>query len=95
MNIEAVGIFPFVIFTNTDGKEFCIPRENIIHVETCEDKEKGLDETRTFVNFVNPNSTKDSVLRAIVDMPPSAFREVVLKPAYLPDPDLMERFEKS
>lgn len=80
--------FPFVSFTNLEGKEFCIERGRVTHVETyCTRDEMGsetLDKSKTFVNFMSPNHKSKGSLHAIVDMSLDVFRECVLKPAFMP-----------
>lgn len=80
--------FPFVSFTNLEGKEFCIERDRITHIETyCTRNEVGdetLDRSKTFVNFMSPNHKSKGSLHAIVDMSLAVFRECVLKPAFTP-----------
>ena len=66
-------VFPFVSFTNIEGKEFVIRRERILHSETyCQKDENGyeiLDPSKTFVNFESPNYKSKGSLHAVVDMP--------------------------
>jgi len=76
-----VPVFPLVSFTNLEGKEFVIPRERIIHIETYQDGE-NLDHSKTFVNFTSPNNKSKSALHAVVDMPIAQFRKFVMRPAY-------------
>jgi len=79
------SVFPFVSFTNVEGKQFCIPRESVIHTETyCArvgDREVP-DSNKTYVNFKSPNPKSKGALHAVVDMPLELFREQVLRPAY-------------
>ena len=79
-------IFPFVSFVSVTGKDFCIPRENIIHTETFSTKDEHgnevLDHTKTFVNFTSPNPNSKGALHATVDMPIKRFRNMRLKPAW-------------
>jgi len=80
-------VFPFVSFTNTEGKKFCIPRERIIHIETYTKTVNGDDvlTDKTYVNFTSPNPKSKGSLYAVVDMPVEIFRDTVLKPAYETD----------
>ena len=86
--IVTVPVFPFVTFTSVDGKDFCIPREHIIHTETYstgKDATTGkdvLDHTKTYVNFKSPNPKSKGPLHTVVDMPVDIFRDEVLRPAY-------------
>lgn len=87
--IQEPMIFPYVVFTNVDGKGFIIERSRITHSETyCyRDGNTGqevLDASKTFVNFKSPNHKSKGSLHAVVDMPLEVFREAVLKAAYLP-----------
>lgn len=79
---EVIPVFPFVSFTNVEGKEFCIARERVLHVETYQDKDGNLNPDRTFVNFASPNPSSKGPLHAVVDMPVNVFREACIKPAY-------------
>jgi hypothetical protein len=82
-------VFPFVTFTNIEGKEFMIRRERILHSETyCRKDEDGrevLDPDKTFVNFVSPNHKSKGSLHAVIDMPLKIFRDHVVRPAYEED----------
>ena len=78
---RTIPIFPFVTFTNIEGKEFVIERERIKHSETYS-KNDVLDHSKTFVNFLSPNHKSKGCLHAIVDMPIQAFRDLVLRPAF-------------
>ena len=78
----APNVFPFVTFTSVDGKMFVLPRERIIHVETYQDKEGNLDESKAFVNFLSPNHKSKGALHAVVDMSAEDFRNTVLRPAW-------------
>jgi hypothetical protein len=83
---KAPEVFPFVVFTNLEGKEFCIERDRITHVETyCTRDELGnetLDKSKTFVNFKSPNHKSRGSLHAIVDMSLRVFMECVMRPAF-------------
>ena len=79
--VTSTPVFPMVSFTNLEGKEFVIPRERILHIETYQD-DKGIDHTKTFVNFTSPNNKSKSALHAVVDMSVEHFRELVMRPAY-------------
>lgn len=84
-------VFPWVTFTcSRQNKEFCIPRESVLHVENFQERDRSTGEMKTsenvtYVNFVNPNEGKGKVLHAVVDMPVSMFRDCVLRPAYMSD----------
>lgn len=79
-------IFPFVSFVSVAGKDFCLPRENILHTETFSTKDEHgnevLDHTKTFVNFTSPNPNSKGALHTTVDMPVKLFRSMVLRPAW-------------
>ena len=79
-------VFPFVTFTNIEGKEFVIARERVFHCETyCRKDDDGyeiLDPDKTFVNFESPNYKSKGSLHAVVDMPIAVFRDHVIRPAY-------------
>jgi len=79
-------VFPYVTFTNVEGKEFTLPRERILHTETYQTKDAdGVDvlvHGKTFVNFESPNPHSKGVLHAVVEMPLEMFREQVLRPAW-------------
>ena len=79
-------VFPYVSFTNIEGKEFCIERSRLLHSETyCYKDEYGqdkLDHSKTFVNFESPNCKSKGSLHTIVDMPLSTFRNTIICPAY-------------
>lgn len=79
-------VFPYVTFTNVEGKEFTLPRERIIHTETYHTKDVNgvdvLDHDKTFVNFESPNPHSKGTLHAVVDMPLAHFREFALRPAW-------------
>ena len=89
MSVTVAAIFPFVSFTNTEGKKFVIERERILHSETYA-TDGGFDHSKTFVNFKSPNCQSKSNLHAIIDMPIDVFREVVLRPAWEGDPNERE-----
>ena len=78
--------FPFVSFVNLDGKQFCIERHRVTHIETyCTRDELGndvLDKSKTFVNFMSPNHKSKGSLHAIVNMSVEVFTKCVLKPAW-------------
>ena len=76
-----IPVFPMVSFTNVDGKEFVLPRERIIHIETYQNGD-DLDPSKTFVNFTSPNQKSKGALHAVVDMPVAHFRDSVMRPAY-------------
>ena len=77
------SVFPFVTFTNLKGKQFCLPRDRIIHTETYSDPgSQDKDPTKTYVHFENPNPKGKGPLYAVVDMPLTIFRDQVLRPAY-------------
>lgn len=76
-----VVVFPFVAFTNIDGKQFDIARDRVLHYETYE-RDGVLDASKTFVNFMSPNHKSKGSLHAVVDMPIHVFRECVMRPAY-------------
>lgn len=82
------GVFPFVSFTNTDGKMFVIHRDRIIHTETYQcppgspTEEAELDHKMTFVNFSSPNHKSKGALHAVVGMSVEDFRDKVMRPAY-------------
>lgn len=75
-------VFPYVTFTNVEGKTFTLPRERIIHTETYQAKDDVLDHDKTFVNFESPNPHSKGTLHAVIDMPLMVFRESVLRPAW-------------
>ncbi len=82
---EVIPIFPFVSFTNVDGRKYCIPRERIIHTETYVIQGAHSVETltnKTYVRFVSPDPKSKGPLFAIVDMPVEVFRDTVIRPAY-------------
>jgi len=79
--VTTVPVFPMVSFTNVDGKEFVLPRERILHIETYQNGEE-LDHDKTFVNFTSPNQKSKGALHAVVDMSVSDFRERVMRPAF-------------
>jgi hypothetical protein len=83
---KTLTTFPFVTFTNTEGKEFCIERDRFLHFETyCERNVNGddvLDPSKTFVNFKSPNHKSKGSLHAVVDMPLASFRDWVIRPAF-------------
>ena len=74
-------VFPFVAFTNVEGKQFDIARDRILHYETYE-RDGALDTNKTFVNFMSPNHKSKGSLHAVVDMPVDMFRQMVMRPAY-------------
>ena len=74
-------VFPYVVFTNTEGKQFDIARDRILHYETYE-RDGVLDPNKTFVNFKSPNHKSKGSLHAVVDMPVDMFRTMVMRPAY-------------
>jgi len=79
-------IFPYVSFTNVDGKEFCIERSRLLHAETyCYKDDKGrdqLDYSKTFVNFKSPNCKTKGSLHAIIAISLEDFRNQILQPAF-------------
>lgn len=77
-----IVIFPFVTFSNIEGKSFVIPRERILHIETYQDREGQLDSTKTFVNFLSPNPASKGPLHAVVDMSVEQFYNMCVIPAY-------------
>ena len=84
---ETTPIFPFVSFTNVDGKWFCFPRERLVHAETYhegkdENGRENLVSNKTFVSFENHNPKGRGPLHAVVDMPLEVFRDQVIRPAY-------------
>jgi hypothetical protein len=80
------GVCTHVFFTNTDGKDFGMPRERIIHYETyCSRNDEGEEvfySDKTYVNFMNPNGKKGNLLHAVVNMPVRMFYDQVIRPAY-------------
>ena len=84
--MDTESTFPFVTFRNTDGKQFCIPRDSIVHTETYASNPYGTgienDHSKTYVTFKNPNTGKTGNLYAVVDMTLITFRETILRPAY-------------
>ena len=82
MSNNTIEVFPFVTFTNLDGKTFCIPRERIIHVETYQQGQDELDQDKTYVRFISPDPKSRGPLHAVVDMPLEIFRDEKLKVAW-------------
>jgi hypothetical protein len=84
---ETILVFPFVSFTSIDGKEFCFPRERIVHTETYhegkdESGHESLVDDKTYVVFTSHNPKSRGNLHAVVDMPLAVFRDQVIRPAY-------------
>lgn len=80
-------VFPWVTFTcSRQQKTFCIPRESVLHCENFQEKDSQgqsrVDTNKTYVNFTNPNPSKNNPLYAVVEMPIEAFRDAILRPAY-------------
>jgi len=85
---ESNSEFPWVTFTcSRQNKTFVVPRDSIIHAESFQEKDASgnvvVNHEKTHVNFKNPNSNKNNnPLYAVVDMPPEAFRDLILRPAW-------------
>ncbi len=73
----------FISFFNLEGKQFCIPRNRLLHVETYStgkdtNGDDILDLTKSYVNFVSPNPNSKGSLHAVVDMSVNRFQAEVL-----------------